>query len=59
MRRGNLLISDEDLLIGTLYEIVYDGEIYQSVIAGYTFTDDITVELRFGHIRSRLSEILE
>ncbi len=59
MRRGNLLISDEDLLIGTLYEIVYDGETYQSVIAGYSFSDDITVELRFGHIRSRLSEILE
>lgn len=59
MRRGNLLISDEDLLIGTLYEIVYDGETYQSVIAGYAFNDDVTVELRFGHIRSRLSEILE
>ena len=59
MRRGNLLISDEDLAIGTLYEIIYDGETYQSVIAGYAFNDDLTVELRFGHIRSRLSEILE
>lgn len=59
MRRGNLLISDEDITIGTLYSISYDGEIYESVIAGYSFKDDLEVELRFGHIRSKFSELLE
>lgn len=59
MRRGNKLIMDEDLALGTLYKITYDGDIYHSVVAGYAFNDDIEVEIRFGHIRSRLSEILE
>lgn len=59
MRRNNNMISDDDIKIGTKYSINYDNEIYESVIAGYSFKDETEVELRFGHIRSKFSELLE
>lgn len=56
----NDLISFDDLILGTLAEIIYDDELYQSVLSGFRLSDESDyIELRFGHIRSRLSEILE
>lgn len=59
MRRNNHIITDDDIKIGTLYSITYDGQIFESVVAGYSFSDDLEVELRFGHIRSKFTELLE
>jgi len=56
----NELIKFEDLNIGRLANIIYDDKQYQSVLTGYLLTNDSdSIELRFGHIRSRLSELLE
>lgn len=58
--KGNNIFDPDALDIGTLVTIVYNDRTYQSVLTGFTITDDTDyMQLRFGHIRSRLSEILE
>lgn len=60
MKKQNNLFKFEDLKIGLLATIHYDNQVYQSVLTGYRLTNDSEfVELRFGHIRSRLSELLD
>lgn len=56
----NKFIDFKTLKIGTLANIYYNDTVYQSVLTGYTYSNASEfVQLRFGHIRSRLSEILE
>ena len=59
MKKQNNLFKFSDLKVGLLATIYYDNQVYQSVLTGYRLTNDSEfVELRFGHIRSRLSELL-
>lgn len=56
----NKFIDFKALKIGTLANIYYNDAVYQSVLTGFTYSNASEfVQLRFGHIRSRLSEILE
>ena len=60
MKKENDLVHFDDLQIGLLSTIYYNNRVYQSVLTGYRLTNDSAfIELRFGHIRSRLSELLE
>lgn len=60
MRKDSKMIELTQLRIGILANIFYDGKLYKSVLTGYSFISDSEfVHLRFGHIRSRLSELLE
>lgn len=53
------LISFEDLTEGTLVNISHKGVTYRSVLTGISFSNTADyVTLKFGHIRSRLSELL-
>lgn len=55
----NELLPVSRLEIGLLAKIVYDQVLYNSVLTGYLIRSDTDViHLRFGHVRSKLSEIL-
>lgn len=54
------IIDFESLRIGTLANIYYNEKLFQSVLTGYQITSNSDfIGLKFGHIRSRLSEVLE
>lgn len=54
------IIQFELLTIGRLATIVHKETTYQSVLTGYALSNESqAITLRFGHIRSRLSELLE
>lgn len=54
------MIDFDSLRIGTLANIYYNEKLFQSVLTGYSMTSESDfIGLRFGHIRSRLSEVLE
>ena len=56
----NELLKPSDLKTGTLVTLVHDGTTYNSVLTGFTINAGSEyMALRFGHIRSRLSELLE
>lgn len=58
--KNNNIIDVFNLYHGMLATIIRENVTYQSVLTGYTFdSESELVELRFGHIRSRLSELLE
>lgn len=60
VRKSSKIIDVTKLKIGTLANIHHKDKVYQSVLTGYTLiTNSEFVQLRFGHIRSRLSELLE
>lgn len=54
------VINIHNLRIGHLANVVYDNKTYQSVLSGYSIVAGSNViQLKFGNIRSRLSELLE
>jgi hypothetical protein len=54
------IIDFESLRIGTLANIYHNEKLFQSVLTGYQITSNSDfIGLKFGHIRSRLSEVLE
>lgn len=56
----NSTIFPTDLIrLGLLVNITYDGIVYPSVLSGYEITDPSYIRLKFGHIRSRLSEYMD
>ncbi|MEG0239484.1 MAG: hypothetical protein RR643_04970 [Anaerorhabdus sp.] len=58
--KENLVMDPSSLATGTLVNIMYNGTQYKSVLTGFTINENSDyMALRFGHIRSRLSEILE
>jgi hypothetical protein len=58
--RGNKILDIDDLKIGLLANIVYNGTIYDSVLSGYSFSSGSNfIKLKFGHTRSTLREALE
>lgn len=58
--KDNKIMDPASLATGTLVTIVYNGKTYNSVLTGFTITESSEyMALRFGHIRSRLSEVLE
>lgn len=58
MRRNNYILDVEDISLGLLVNIRYDNVVYKSVLSGYRIEDEESIELQFGHIRSRFSELL-
>lgn len=58
--RDNMLFEPDKIEIGTLVNITVKGRLYNSVLTGFTIEQNSSyMQLRFGHIRSRLSELLE
>lgn len=56
----NRLVDIRSLRIGHLVNITYDDKLYPSVLSGYSITEGSNVmKLKFGNIRSRISELLE
>lgn len=54
------LVDFDNLKIGVLTKIYYNDRLFDSVLTGYQISNDSDfIGLKFGHIRSRLSEILE
>lgn len=59
-RLSSKIIDMSAMRIGTLANIYYKGKLFKSVLSGYEYTEgDQFIALKFGNIRSRLSEILE
>ncbi|MBC1377842.1 hypothetical protein [Listeria innocua] len=59
IKMDNTLLPISDLEIGLLGEIVYGDTIFRSVLTGYRFaSEDKYMYLKWGHVRSTLSEIL-
>lgn len=53
-------INVHNLRVGHLANVVYDDRTYQSVLSGYSVVSGSNViNLKFGNIRSRISELLE
>lgn len=58
--RQMAVVDISSLRIGTLTDITYKGKEYKSVLTGWKADEDSDfVEMKFGHIRSKLSELLE
>lgn len=56
----NRIFDASELKIGLLSTIIYEGKSYKSVMSGYQVTENTgKIEVRFGNVRSRLSELLE
>lgn len=56
----NKMIDIHKLRVGQLANIYYKDKIYKSVLSGYQITEGTNViSLKFGNIRSRISELLE
>ncbi len=54
------LVSFSELEIGMSAVIVYDGVIHNSVLTGFTMSSgDEFIHLRFGHVRSTLTQVLK
>lgn len=59
MSKDNEFFSVEKLKLGMLATIYKSGKIYKSVLTGYEYpSDSDRVKLKFGHVKSRLSELL-
>ena len=59
MSKDNEFFSVEKLKLGMLSTIYKSGKIYKSVLTGYEYpSDSDRVKLKFGHVKSRLSELL-
>lgn len=59
-RLASKIIDIKAMRIGTLANIYYKGKLFKSVLSGYEYSEgDQFISLKFGNIRSRLSEILE
>ena len=59
MSKVNEFFSIEKLKLGMLATIYKSGKIYKSVLTGYEYpSDSDRVKLKFGHVKSRLSELL-
>ena len=56
----NRMIDIHNLRIGQLVNIYYKDRLYKSVLSGFSITEGSnSVSLKFGNIRSRISELLE
>ena len=54
------IINIHNLRVGHLANVVYNDKTYQSVLSGYSIVSGSNViKLKFGNIRSRISELLE
>lgn len=59
MYKDNEFLEIQKLKLGTLATIYKGGKVYKSVLTGYEYpSDSDRVLMKFGHIKSRLSEIL-
>ena len=59
MSKVNEFFSIENLKLGTLATIYSNERLYKSVLTGYEYlSDSDRVKLKFGHVKSRLSELL-
>lgn len=57
--RGGNLLSFEDLEVGALFNIFYNGNTYKSVLTGYSaLSGNDFITLKFGHVRSTLKQAL-
>ena len=60
LTRDNEFLNWDDFVMGLKYNIIYDGSMFKSVLTGWRYSSDGRfVQLRFGNVRSRLSELLE
>lgn len=58
--KSNALVDVETLRIGSLSVLYHEDNVYKSVLTGFSLASDSDLmTLRFGHIRSKLSELLE
>ena len=56
----NRMIDIHNMRIGQLVNIYYKDRLYKSVLSGFSITEGSNaVSLKFGNIRSRISELLE
>lgn len=56
----NAMINMHNIKVGLLATIYYNDRIYKSVLSGYEYEEGSdTIDLKFGNIRSRISELLE
>lgn len=59
MSKDNEFFSTKNLKLGMLTTVYKSGKIYKSVLTGYEYLSDSSrVKLKFGHLKSRLSELL-
>ena len=59
MSKDNEFFSVEKLKLGMLATIYSNERLYKSVLTGYEYlSDSDRVKLKFGHVKSRLSELL-
>lgn len=59
MSKDNEFFSIKNLKLGMLASIYKSGKLYKSVLTGYEYSGDSDrVKLKFGHVKSRLSELL-
>lgn len=57
---NNRMINMHNIRTGLLATIYYDDRTYKSVLSGYEYEEGgDTIQLKFGNIRSRISELLE
>ncbi|MBJ7694277.1 hypothetical protein C6P08_06830 [Weissella confusa] len=56
----NEFLNWDDYFMGLKYNIVYDGSMYKSVLTGWRYSSEGRfIQLRFGNVRSRFSELLD
>lgn len=59
IKRGTKLIDLETLTIGSKATIIYDNKVYESVLTGFKLQNNSNyISLNFGHVRSKMSELL-
>ncbi|MBS7578288.1 MULTISPECIES: hypothetical protein [unclassified Enterococcus] len=60
MSKDNEFLPFYKMKLGTLATIFREGKMYKSVLTGYEYASDSNrILMKFGHVKSRLSELLE
>lgn len=60
LQKDNNILKFEDLEIGAMANIMYNGILYKSILTGYTIKSNSDfITLRFGHVRSTFQQVLK